>query len=102
VSNDNRQVTMPWHLWIVAALSLHWDGMGAFDYVMTESRSAHYMSWFTPEQLSCFYGFPMWVVTTWALSVRAGGLGSVLLLLRRRWAVTVFGVAIAKGKRVEF
>jgi hypothetical protein len=40
VSNDNRQVTTPWHLWIVGVFSLLWNGMGAFDYGMTESRSA--------------------------------------------------------------
>jgi hypothetical protein len=101
VSNDNRQVTMPWHLWIVGVLSLHWNGMGAFGYVMTESRSAYCMSSSTTEQLSCFYGLPMWAVTTWALSMWAGGLGSVLRLLRRRWALTVFGAATAKGKRIE-
>jgi hypothetical protein len=53
------------------------------------------MSAFTPEQLDYFYGFPAWVVAAWALSVWGGVLGSILLLLRRRWAVPVFGVSLA-------
>jgi hypothetical protein len=85
----------PWHVWLVGVLALLWNSVGAFDYVMTETRNASYMSAFTPEQLAYFYGFPTWAVATWALSVWGGVLGSVLLLLRQRWAVPVFGVSLA-------
>ena len=88
-------VAAPWHLWLVGVLALLWNGIGAFDYVMTETRNASYMSSFTPEQLAYFYGFPAWVVAAWALSVWGGVLGSVLILLRRRWAVPVFVVSLA-------
>ena len=88
-------VATPWHLWLVGVLALLWNGIGAFDYVMTETRNASYMSSFTPEQLAYFYGFPAWVVAAWALSVWGGVLGSVLILLRRRWAVPVFVVSLA-------
>jgi hypothetical protein len=84
----------PWHLWVAGALALLWNGMGAFDYVMTQTRNASYMSSFTPEQLAYFYGFPKWVVATWALSVWGGVLGSILLLLRKRWAVPVIAVSL--------
>ena len=36
--------------------------MGAFDYVMTETRNEAYMAEFTPEQLEFFYGFPAWMI----------------------------------------
>lgn len=88
-------VATPWHLWLVGVLALLWNGIGAFDYLMTQTRNASYMSQFTPEQLAYFYAFPSWVVSSWALSVWGAVLGSVLLLLRKRWAVTVFGVALA-------
>jgi hypothetical protein len=89
-----RNIAAPWHLWLVGALALIWNGIGAFDYVMTETRNASYMSSFTPEQLAYFYGFPAWVIATWALSVWGGVLGAVGLLLRKRWAVPVFGVSL--------
>ena len=85
----------PWHVWLVGVLAVLWNSVGAFDYVMTETRNATYLSGFTPEQLAYFNGFPAWVVGTWALSVWGGVLGSVLLLLRKRWAVPVFGVSLA-------
>jgi hypothetical protein len=88
-------IPRPWHLWLIGVLSLAWNGIGAFDYVMTQTRNASYMSTFTPEQLAYFYSFPMWAVAAWALSVWCGVLGSVLLLLRTRWAVAAFAVSLA-------
>jgi hypothetical protein len=85
----------PWHLWLVGVLALLWNGVGAFDYVMTETRNVSYLSKFTPEQVAYFQGYPMWVVATWALSVWGGVVGAALLLLRKRLAVPVFGVSLA-------
>jgi hypothetical protein len=88
-------LTTPWHVWLVGVLALFWNCVGAFDYLMTETRNASYMSTFTSEQLAYFYGFPTWVIATWALSVWGGVVGSVLLLLRRRWAMPAFAVSLA-------
>lgn len=84
----------PWHLWLVGVLALVWNGFGAFDYVMTETRNSSYMSSFTQEQLDYFYSFPAWVVATWAASVWGGVLGAVLLLARRSIAVPVFTLSL--------
>lgn len=97
-------VRTPWHLWLVGVLALVWNGIGAFDYMMTETRNPSYMSGFTPEQLAYFYAFPKWVVATWATSVWGGVLGSLLLLLllRRRLAVPVFAVSLATFLATSF
>ncbi len=87
-------VTAPRHLWVVGVLALLWNSIGAFDYLMTETRNEAYMGSFTPEQLAYFYAFPSWVVATWALAVWGGVLGSILLLLRKRWAVPVLAVSL--------
>lgn len=83
----------PWHLWVVGIVSLLWNAMGAFDYVMTNMKAESYMSAFTPEQLEFFYGFPTWVTATWAIAVWFGVLGSVLLLARSGLAVMVFAIS---------
>jgi hypothetical protein len=87
-------VRAPWHLWVVGVISLLWNAMGAFDYIMTQSRSEWYMSQFTQEQLDYFYSFPAWADASWALGVWGAVLGSVALLLRRSWAVWLFGISI--------
>lgn len=94
-STSASVVAVPRHLWVVGVLALLWNSIGAFDYVMTESRNDAYMNQFTPVQRAYFYAFPAWVVATWALAVWGGVLGSILLLLRKRWAVPVFAVSLA-------
>jgi hypothetical protein len=79
----------PWHLWMVGGFGVLWNSVGAFDYLMTQTRNESYMRQFTPEQLEYFYGFPTWVVAFWALAVWGGLLGTILLLLRKRSAVSV-------------
>ncbi len=80
----------PWHLWVVGGLSFLWNAGGAFDFLMTQTRNEAYMAAFTPEQLEYFYGFPLWAVFTWGIATWGSLLGSLLLLLRKGLAVSVF------------
>jgi len=86
---------IPRHLWIVGGLSLLWNIVGAFDYTATQMRLESYMSQFSAEQLAYFYGFPAWAVAAWAIAVWSSLLGSLCLLLRKAWAVPLFGIALA-------
>jgi hypothetical protein len=84
----------PRHLWVVGIVAFLWNSIGALDYTATQLRVEAYMSQFSPEQLEYFYGFPSWAVACWAIAVWGSLLGSILLLMRQRLAVAVFGVAI--------
>jgi hypothetical protein len=92
---NEMTVKVPRHLWIVGALTLLWNAIGAFDYAATQFRMEAYMSQFTPEQLEYFYGFPAWAVASWAIAVWSSLLGSLGLLLRKAWAAWLFGLALA-------
>ena len=93
-SQENSKVNTPWHLWVIGVFALLWSGMGALDYVMTQTRNESYMSNFTPEQLKFFYGIPAWAVATWAIGVWGGVVGAVLLLMRSGIARWVFLVSL--------
>jgi len=84
----------PRHLWIVGVLAVLWNAIGAFDYSATQLRLESYMGQFPPEQLEYFYGFPSWAVAAWAIAVWGSLVGSLGLLLRKAWAVWLFGAAI--------
>jgi hypothetical protein len=71
-----------------------WNAVGAFDYAATQHRIESYMSQFTEEQHAYFYGFPAWAVAAWAIAVWGALLGSLSLLLRKAWALWLFGVSI--------
>ncbi len=84
----------PWHIWLIGAVSLLWNTGGAVDYMM-----AHYApeTWFTaasPAQRAYFESFPVWATAFWALGAWGALAGSVLLLMRSRFAALAFGVSL--------
>lgn len=89
----------PMHLWIVGGLSTLWSAFGCYDYLMTRLRNTDYIAGMMPgidpqEVLNWVDGFPIWASFGWGLGVWMGLLGSVLLLLRNRWAVPAFGLSL--------
>ena len=91
-----RRAATPWHLWLVGVLSLLWNGFGAFDFVQTTTRGEAYMraAGFDDAMVAYYEAMPGWMYVPWTLGVWGAVIGSVLLLLRRRWAVPAFGVSL--------
>jgi hypothetical protein len=85
---------VPWHLWLVGILGLLFNSVGAFDYLMTQTRNESYMGRFTPEQLEVLYGLPTWLVAFWGLAVWGGAVGALLMLLRKSLAAPVLLVSL--------
>jgi uncharacterized membrane protein len=84
----------PWHLWAVGIVSLLWNAMGGVDYTMSHMHNASYLAGMAPEQIAWFDGFPIWATSCWAFGVWGAIAGSLLLLLRSRWAVVAFGISL--------
>ena len=89
----------PAHLWIVGILSLLWNCFGAYDYTMTKTKGAEYIATTTPgvdanAALAWINGMPMYAQVGWAVGVWLALLGSILLLIRSRWAVWSFGLSL--------
>lgn len=83
----------PWHLWLVGLLTLLFNAMGVMSYVSTELGMLAEMG-MTPEQIAFMDSYPAWAVALWALGVWGAFSGSVLLLLRSRFAVAAMVVAL--------
>lgn len=82
----------PWHLWVVGVVAVLWNGIGAYDYVMTMVGGVDYLrqAGLSEALVAAFGAMPMWVSVAWPLAVWSAVLGSVLLLARSRWAFPVF------------
>jgi len=83
----------PAHLWIVGVLALLWNGFGCFDYLMTNLKNETYLAQFNAEQLAYMDSLPAWLTGSWAIGVWGGLAGSILLLMRSRWAVWSYGLS---------
>ena len=93
------QSRTPIHLWIIGGLSLLWSCFGAYDYLMTRMRNADYLASAMPgvdpqAALAWIDRFPLYAQLGWGLGVWMGLLGSVMLLVRSRWAVGAYGLSL--------
>jgi hypothetical protein len=85
----------PWHVWAVGVLSLLWNAFGCYIYAMTMMRDPAMMAQTPPEVRAMMDTAPGWSTAAWALGVWAALLGSILLLVRHRWAVWAFAASLA-------
>lgn len=89
-------VKTPWHLWVVGAISLLWNAFGGYDFIMTTTQGETYMraSGMTQPMIDYFNAMPTWMYGPWVLGVWGAVAGSILLLLRSRYAVHAFGLSL--------
>jgi hypothetical protein len=87
----------PRHLWSVGALAVLFNGIGAFDHVMSMTQGGNYMAraGMTPAQIAHYEQMPYWMIAVWTIGVWGAMLGSVLILLRNKLAFQVFAVSLA-------
>lgn len=91
----------PWHLWIVGGITLLFNAIGANDYFQSQRGNREYIASMlggydisVDEMTAYIDGFPVWADASWALGVWGATLGSLLLLLRSRFAFHAFVVAL--------
>ena len=96
---DSGRERTPVHVWIVGILALLWNAIGCYDYLMTRMRNTDYLKSMMPDvdpnaMLAWVDAFPIWAQFGWGLGVWAGLVGSLLLLIRNRWAVLALGLSL--------
>jgi len=95
---DDTVVTKtPAHLWVVGILALLWNCIGAYDYLMSHIQGVAYFesAGLDAAAYDWFKGMPIWAMAAWAIGVWGSVLGSLLLLIRSRYAAPVYVVSIA-------
>lgn len=86
----------PWHLWVVGVISLLWNGYGAYLFVMTNTQGDEFLraSGMTQPMIDHFHAMPAWTYAPWTVGVWGAVAGSLLLLLRNRFAVHAFALSL--------
>lgn len=89
----NTLAKTPWHVWVVGLVSLLWNSVGGFSYTMTRLGRLEDLG-MSQTEIAFFESSPVWANAFWALGVWGAIAGSVLILLRSRFAVHALVVAI--------
>ena len=90
------QATTPWFFWVVTVIALLWNCFGGYDYTMSHLQGEAYyrQMGMTDAQVAYMAAYPTWMHAVWATGVWASVLGSILLLLRSKWAFHAFAVSL--------
>lgn len=93
---DTMKAATPWHLWAVGVISLLWNAFGGYDFVMSVTQGETYWraSGMTDAMIAYYNAMPTWMYVPWVLGVWGAVAGSILLLLRSRYAVHAFGLSL--------
>lgn len=91
----------PWHVWAVGVLSLLWNLIGTADYTFSHLHNrawlnvgAERMGITADDMIAYLDGFPAWLHAFWAIGVWGAVAGSVLLLVRSRFAIWAFVLSL--------
>ena len=90
---NGRQTTS---FWVIGGTALVWNQIGLMIYVMTVTATpeGYAAQGYTAEQIAFIQATPMWATAAFAISVNAGVLGSLFLLLRKAWAAPTFVLSL--------
>jgi hypothetical protein len=77
--------------WIVGVVALIWNGLGCMNFVQQMSTSG--LSTLPPEYQAYIEVRPTWAFVAFAVSVVAGIVGAILMLMRSKASVSAFALS---------
>lgn len=92
MNQSNRSV--PGWYWILAVLFLLWNLMGVSQFFAITFISDESLARLSVEERALYESYPGWVTVVFALAVFGGTIGSIGLLLRKRWARLAFIISL--------
>lgn len=81
--------------WIIAVFALVWNLIGVAMWYLQVTMSSEQLALMTEPQRQVYEGTPGWINIVFAVAVFAGVLGALGLLLKKRWAATMFLLSLA-------
>ena len=86
---------VPLSFWVVAALGLAWNAFACLAYWLAATHDPATFAQTAPEMVRALERTPVWAFGFWGLAVGAALAGSVLMMLRSKWAVRAFVASLA-------
>jgi hypothetical protein len=81
--------------WIIAVIALLWNGMGVIEYLRIALMTPEALAALPEIERTFYENVPAWATSAFALAVWGGLLGSIFLLVKRKWAKAAFLISFA-------
>ena len=86
--------SLPRSFWIISSIALAWNLMGVATYLMHVMMPPEALAEMSEAERALIASSPSWVTGAYAIAVFSGTLGSVGLLLRKKWATPLFVISL--------
>ncbi|MBO0322523.1 hypothetical protein J0X14_09450 [Muricauda sp. CAU 1633] len=90
----NTSAKPPVWFWVVSVIALLWNLMGVFNYLNQAFNQVAILESLDQAQREAFEGIPAWATAAFAIAVFSGAIGSIGLLLRKKWARPLFIISL--------
>ncbi|MCZ6502090.1 MAG: hypothetical protein O6945_06195, partial [Gammaproteobacteria bacterium] len=94
VSDTNSKVSVPKWFWAISILALAWFFMDMSAFTMRVFMLDETLKGMPEAHQSIYLGMPSWVNVVFAFEVSGGIIGSVGMLLRKKWALIGFIISL--------
>ncbi|WP_209400260.1 hypothetical protein [Pseudozobellia sp. WGM2] len=84
----------PTWFWVISVIALLWNIIGVMAYLADAYMSVETLAELSQEQRMLYESRPAWATGAFALAVWGGLIGSIGLLLRKKWAYILFIISL--------
>ena len=92
---ENGKIILPKWFWIVAFIILLWNLMGALSFFTHTFITEEALAQLPANERDLYGEYPMWTSIIFAIAVFSGLLGSIVLVLRKKWSKLLFIISLA-------
>jgi hypothetical protein len=93
--SEKVQDAIPRSFWIISGVALVWNLVGVAAYVAQVTMTEDALMALPEAESMLYENIPAWATGAFAVAVFGGALGSLLMLLRKSWAIPVFIASLA-------
>jgi len=86
--NDENVGGVHWSFWVIGAVALIWNVMGAINFFV--QMNPEVLAAYRESERAIVEGRPVWATTGFAIAVFGGALGCLLLLFKKSFAYYLF------------
>ena len=91
----NSSIKPPVWFWVISVIALLWNLVGVNQYLQQAYQTDSFKKVYnTPELIEMVNSAPAWVTAAFAIAVFAGALGCIALILRKKWAKSLFVLSL--------
>ncbi|WP_299896431.1 hypothetical protein [uncultured Aquimarina sp.] len=98
----NTNIKIPIWFWIISVIALLWNLMGVMAYLAQAYMTDEILKTMPEADQNFYNNIPAWVTAVFAIAVFSGTLGSIALLIKKKWAIILFIISLVTVLAQQF